>query len=164
MAIFILMSLLKESSTTPPDSFGLGAAIASANAANVLNACPLAWIAIPNLSQDGITPLTASSNTVTTGAWQSQACGTNFGIEQTGSAIASPLVCKLYVRVAVRSIGVDGSFSGGGQPLRPAKIQSFPKNFSCQGGQVSQFCSARLLYQATQPSCSANWQKCQING
>jgi len=82
----------KESSTSPPDSFGLGAAIASATAANVLNACPLAWIAIPNLSQDGITPLTASSNTVTTGAWQSQACGTNFGIEQTGSAIASPLV------------------------------------------------------------------------
>ena len=112
------MSLLKESSTSPPDSFGLGAAIASANAANVLNACPLAWIAIPNLSQDGITPLTASSNTVTTGAWQSQACGTNFGIEQTGSAIASPLVCKLYVRVAVRSIGVDGSFSEG--PTTPS--------------------------------------------
>jgi len=82
----------KESSTTPPDSFGLGAAIASANAAGVLNACPLAYIAIPNLSQDGITPLTTSP--VTTGAWQSQACGTNFGIEQTGSAIASPLVSR----------------------------------------------------------------------
>ena len=32
-------------------------------------------------------------------------------------------------------IGVAGSFSEGGQPFRPAKIQALPaKIFSCQGG------------------------------
>ena len=43
-------------------------------------------------------------------------------------------------------IGVAGSFSEGGQPFRPAKIQSFPATiFSCQGGgQVLQFCPAKL--------------------
>ena len=36
---------------------------------------------------------------------------------------------------AIVGIGVAGSFSGGGQPLRPAKIQFFPaKIFACQGG------------------------------
>ena len=35
-------------------------------------------------------------------------------------------------------IGVTRSFSGGGQPFRPAKIQSFTANiFSCQGGPTS---------------------------
>ena len=45
------------------------------------------------------------------------------------------------------NIGVAGSFSEGGQPFRPAKIQSFPaKIFSCKGGQVRRFCSAVLRY------------------
>ena len=62
-------------------------------------------------------------------------------------------------------IGVAGSFSEGGQPFCPAKIQNFPaKIFSCQGGQVLQFCPAKLLLKATLPNCSANGQKLQING
>merc|ERR1712197_113865 len=46
-------------------------------------------------------------------------------------------------------IGVAGSFSEGGQPFCPAKIQSFPSNiFSCQGGQVRRFRSAVQSYSA----------------
>ena len=55
------------------------------------------------------------------------------------------------------TIGVAGSFSEGGQPFHPAKIQSFPANiFSCQGGPSSSIlscqvtvlsCSAKLFYQ-----------------
>ena len=62
-------------------------------------------------------------------------------------------------------IGVAGSFSEGGQPFHPAKIQSFPaKIFSYQGGgQVLQICSAKLLCQATLLNCSANGQMWQIN-
>ena len=53
----------------------------------------------------------------------------------------------------MQCIGVAGSFSGGGQPLCPAKIQSFPaKNFSCKGGakfpnSVLPSCCAKLLCQ-----------------
>ena len=55
------------------------------------------------------------------------------------------LICDL-----LRSIGVAGSFSEGGQPFHPAKIQYLPaKIFSCQGGgQVRRFCSAMLSYYA----------------
>ena len=64
------------------------------------------------------------------------------------------------------AIGVAGPFSGGlGQAFRPAKIQSFPVNFfSCQGGQVFQLFSAKLLCYATLLNCSANGQKWQVNG
>ena len=51
-------------------------------------------------------------------------------------------------------IGVAGSFSEGGQPFRPAKIQSLPaKIFSCQGGPSSPilFCHAKLLCQTVLP-------------
>ena len=52
------------------------------------------------------------------------------------------------------SIGVAGSFSEGGQPFRPAKIQSLPaKIFSCQGGPSSPilFCHAKPLCQTVLP-------------
>ena len=54
-------------------------------------------------------------------------------------------------------IGVAGSFSEGGQPFHPAKIQSFPANiFSCQGGakffnSVLPSYRAKLLYQTALP-------------
>ena len=51
-------------------------------------------------------------------------------------------------------IGVAGSFSEGGQPFCPAKIQALPaKIFSCQGGPSSQilFCHAKLLCQTVLP-------------
>ena len=58
---------------------------------------------------------------------------------------------KLYF-LYTAGIGVAGSFSGGGQPLCPAKIQSFPaKKFSCQGGPSSPI----LFCQAAVPSYSA---------
>ena len=75
------------------------------------------------------------------------------------------------LKYLLKSIGLAGSFSGGGQPLRPAKIQSFPaKKFSCQGGPSS----STMSCQAAMPSYSAklfcqwakmadkwlkNWQK-----
>ena len=40
-----------------------------------------------------------------------------------------------YLWKGLRPIGVAGSFSEGGQPFCPAKIQALPaKIFSCQGG------------------------------
>ena len=54
----------------------------------------------------------------------------------------------------IEAIGVAGSFSGGGQPFCPAKIQSLPaKIFSCQGGPSSLilFCHAKLLCQTVLP-------------
>ena len=53
-----------------------------------------------------------------------------------------------------RDIGVAGSFSEGGQPFRPAKIQSLPaKIFSCLGGPSLPilFCHAKLLCQTVLP-------------
>ena len=51
----------------------------------------------------------------------------------------------------VLPIGVAGSFSEGGQPFCPAKIQSFPATiFSCQGGPSSSILSC----QVTVLSCS----------
>ena len=56
-------------------------------------------------------------------------------------------------------IGVAGSFSEGGHPFRPAKIQSFPAtNFSCQGGAkffnsvLPSYC-AKLFCQTVLPIC-----------
>ena len=44
------------------------------------------------------------------------------------------------VLVSPSPIGVAGSFSEGGQPFCPAKIQSFPaKIFPVRGGQVHRF-------------------------
>merc|ERR1712073_181797 len=57
---------------------------------------------------------------------------------------------------ACSAIGVAGSFSEGGQPFHPAKIQSFPATiFSCQeGGQVLHFCPAKLPFLSCQAPIS----------
>ena len=54
------------------------------------------------------------------------------------------------------NIGVAGSFSEGGQPFRPAKIQSFPATiFSCQGGASSSIlsCQVTVLSFSAKLSC-----------
>ena len=52
-------------------------------------------------------------------------------------------------RHVIKSIGVAGSFSEGGQPFRPAKIQSLPaKIFFCQGGPSSPILFCMLSYSA----------------
>merc|ERR1712155_38149 len=76
-------------------------------------------------------------------------------------------VCVLSGSKVVKDIGVAGSFSEGGQPFCPAKIQTRPaKIFSCQGGPSSLilFCHAKLLCQTVLPNCSANGQTLQVNG
>ena len=49
--------------------------------------------------------------------------------------IIANIICDTRVRSVAAIIGVAGSFSEGGQPFCPAKIQTLPaKIFSCQGG------------------------------
>ena len=51
--------------------------------------------------------------------------------------------------IGVTCIGVAGSFSEGGQPFCPAKIQNFPaKKFSCQGGPSSPILSCQAAAQS----------------
>ena len=64
------------------------------------------------------------------------------------------IISHFYDIFVICDIGVAGSFSEGGQPIRPAKIQALPaKIFSCQGGPSSPilFCHAKLLCQTVLP-------------
>ena len=82
----------KESSTTSPDPFGVGASPTTQIESNGCDASAAgAFIFIPNMSQDGIQklPIPVSS----TYAYQTQLCGSNFGIEGMGT-IAQPLISK----------------------------------------------------------------------
>merc|ERR1712079_910255 len=85
----------KESSTTSPDPFSLDSiSVVGANGANPPTPailCDTAYIAIPNLSPDGIVQIPIPPGA--TQAYQSQVCGTNFGIEGMG-AISSALVSR----------------------------------------------------------------------
>ena len=82
----------KESSSTSPDPFGVGSTITQveSDGCDGLNG----FILIPNLSQDGIQKLPIPVST--TYAFQSQVCGSNFGIEGMGT-IAQPLVSKCFL-------------------------------------------------------------------
>merc|ERR1739844_201278 len=82
----------KESSTTSPDPFSLDSiTVDGANAPTPAILCDTAYIAIPNLSPDGIVQIPIPPGA--TQAYQSQVCGTNFGIEGMG-AISSALVSR----------------------------------------------------------------------
>ena len=58
-----------------------------------------------------------------------------------------------FLIACIRSIGVAGSFSEGGQAFRPAKIQAFPaKIFPIRGPSAPiLFCHAKLLCQTVLP-------------
>ena len=81
----------KESSSTSPDPFGVGSTITAIES----NGCDTihGFIFIPNLSQDGIQKLPIPVST--SYAYQSQVCGSNFGIEGMGT-IAQPLISKFF--------------------------------------------------------------------
>ena len=83
----------KESSTTSPDPFGVGAAPTTAIGANgaTPTACLTGYVNIPALSPDGIQKIPIPPGSAQ--AYQSQVCGVNFGIEGMGT-ISSALVCK----------------------------------------------------------------------
>ena len=74
----------KESSTTSPDPFdvGTGTSIDATACAD--------FIFIPNLSPNGINEIAVPVGTL---AFQSEQCGSNFGIQGMGT-IASALTCK----------------------------------------------------------------------
>ena len=81
----------KESSTTSPDPFDILATTpGTAAAGGSTYLCTSGFVAIPDLSMDGITPIPVPLGT---SAWQSYVCGSHFGIE--GQAAAAALVCKL---------------------------------------------------------------------
>merc|ERR1712032_1242135 len=71
----------KESSTTSPDPFDVGTTLTAIES----DGCDglAGFVLIPNLSQDGIQKLPIP--VITTYAFQSQVCGSNFGIEGMGN-------------------------------------------------------------------------------
>jgi len=82
----------KESSTTSPDPFAIGAdPTALINSDGCDPSANGAFIIIPNLSEDGIQKLPIPPST--TLAFQSQVCGSNFGVEGM-KTIAQPLVTR----------------------------------------------------------------------
>jgi len=83
----------KESSTTSPDPFGVGAAPTTAIGANgaTPTACLTGYVNIPALSPDGIQKIPIPPGSAQ--AYQSQVCGVNFGIEGMGT-ISSALVSR----------------------------------------------------------------------
>ena len=84
----------KESSTTSPDPFAIGAdPTALINSDGCDPSANGAFIIIPNLSEDGIQKLPIPPST--TLAFQSQVCGSNFGVEGM-KTIAQPLVSKCF--------------------------------------------------------------------
>ena len=84
----------KESSTTSPDPFAIGADPTAKIESNGCDpAANGAFIMIPNLSQDGIQKLPVP---VASQGFQSQQCGSNFGIEGMGT-IAQPLTSKFDI-------------------------------------------------------------------
>ena len=89
----------KESSTTSPDPFGVGASPTTQIESNGCDASAAgAFILIPNLSPDGIQKLPVP---VGAQGYQSQQCGSNFGIEGMGT-IAQPLVSKCHIMISQR--------------------------------------------------------------
>ena len=80
----------KESSTTSPDPFDVGTGT-SIDA----TACPGALIFIPNLSPNGLSKIPVPVSPAL--AFQSEQCGSNFGIEGMGT-IASALVSKYNIQ------------------------------------------------------------------
>ena len=89
----------KESSTTSPDPFGVGASPTTQIESNGCDASAAgAFILIPNLSPDGIQKLPVP---VGSQGYQSQQCGSNFGIEGMGT-IAQPLVSKCHIMISQR--------------------------------------------------------------
>ena len=85
------------SSIAPPDAFAMdtvagGSAIAAGGvAAGVGYACPLAYVSIPNASENGITPYIGPA-VLSNHAWQSEWCGTNIGWSNV--AIPMSVACK----------------------------------------------------------------------
>ena len=74
--------------------------------------------------------------------------------------VRDTLMLHLLPPRALVNIGVAGSFSGGGQPFCPAKIQSFPaKIFSCQGGPGSPILSCQASAQSYSAKLFCQWAK-----
>ena len=94
----------KESSSTSPDPFGVGSTITAieSDGCDGLNG----FILIPNLSQDGIQKLPIPVST--TYAYQSQVCGSNFGIEGMGT-ISQPLISKWFNKTTYNKINSEKS-------------------------------------------------------
>ena len=80
----------KQSSTTSPDPFGILATTpgtAAAGGTSLL--CTSGFVAIPDLSMDGITQIGVPLGVQ---GWQSYVCGIAFGVE--GQTTSAALICK----------------------------------------------------------------------
>ena len=81
----------KQSSTTSPDPFQVGAAPTTAVGSDG-STCAV-FIYIPNLSPDGIKPVPVPPGI---SAYQSQMCGIDFGVEGALTGITQALVSKYH--------------------------------------------------------------------
>ena len=81
-----LKILLKKTSATTPDPFGIGSTVGTA----IVTSCAAfgGYIAIPHLSPDGVQ---AANGNVPAQAYIDRMCGADFG-HSTG--VAGPFVCK----------------------------------------------------------------------
>ena len=81
----------KQSSTTSPDPFGILGTTAPAVGAggSSTTLCTSGFVAIPDLSMDGITQIGVPLGTQ---GWQSYVCGIAFGVE--GQTTSAALICK----------------------------------------------------------------------
>merc|ERR1712141_547218 len=80
----------KESSTTSPDPFDILATTpGTAAAGGSTFLCTSGFVAIPDLSMDGVTGIPVPLGT---SAWQSYVCGSNFGVE--GQAYSTALISR----------------------------------------------------------------------
>merc|ERR1712183_827860 len=101
----------KESSTTSPDPFDIVATTpATAAAGGSTFLCTSGFVAIPDLSMDGITPIPIPLGT---SAWQSYVCGSNFGVEGLAKSAAlisrkQPFIMGVYTDTTTAHPGGAG--------------------------------------------------------
>ena len=81
----------KQSSTTSPDPFQVGASPTTAVGSSG-STCAV-YIYIPNLSPDGIKPVPVPPGIA---GFQTQMCGIDFGVEGATTGITQALVCKYH--------------------------------------------------------------------
>merc|ERR1712183_702927 len=101
----------KESSTTSPDPFDILATTpGTAAAGGSTFLCTSGFVAIPDLSMDGITPIPIPLGT---SAWQSYVCGSNFGVEGLAKSAAlisrkQPFIMGVYTDTTTAHPGGAG--------------------------------------------------------
>jgi len=97
----------KQSSATSPDPFGIGAVTTAAASGSAPTLCSTGFVAIPDLSMDGVSAIPVPLGTV---AFQSVMCGAEFGLDAqpTSAALISrqqPFIVGVYTDTTTAETG-----------------------------------------------------------